>query len=323
MDKYDEIEFIYKLSLRNFLTTQEGFRCSCPVCGEGNSPHKRRCNILTKKYDWNQVSCFNCGLSTNFKTFLEMVDPGLFEEYKEKDKQIFLEQLKTTGLRTKAKRQATQKDYKMKYLFELGRYFVPAKTNRIAYEYCKKRKIDGHIDKIWYYTHEKSILSGMIIFPFFLEDQETCYGFMGRHTEHKNFHVHCKNDSYKGYNIFSHTNITNVIVAEAPIDSLCFDNAIAMVGADLASGVKEHLKDKNLIFCFDNDDTGLTKTKKYCNMGYDVFVWPKNIKEKDFNQMKINGYTDKSIQDIVDNNTFRGVEAKTRVAFKSLEKRKK
>ena len=46
MKKYDELEFVHRISMNNMIKTSDGFRGSCPICGEGNSPWKRRCNIL-------------------------------------------------------------------------------------------------------------------------------------------------------------------------------------------------------------------------------------------------------------------------------------
>ena len=84
----------------------------------------------------------------------------------------------------------------LQYQFQLNeKYFKPAAHYRKAVEFCKKRKIEDHIDKFYYNIHPKSALSDMIIFPFTMEDKITLYGLQGRHPEYKRFMTFSKNES--------------------------------------------------------------------------------------------------------------------------------
>ena len=49
--------------------------------------------------------------------------------------------------------------------------------------------------------------------------------------------------------------------------------------------------------------------KKAIERGYKVCVWPHHIKEKDINDMVINGIEPVDIKQIIDTNTFQGLKA--------------
>ena len=43
--------------------------------------------------------------------------------------------------------------------------------------------------------------------------------------------------------------------------------------------------------------------------GYSVCIWPETVKEKDINEMILGGMTSQDIIDIIDNNTYSGLQA--------------
>ena len=49
--------------------------------------------------------------------------------------------------------------------------------------------------------------------------------------------------------------------------------------------------------------------KKLIINGYSVCIWPDSVKEKDINEMIISGKTTDDIVDIIDNNTYSGLQA--------------
>jgi hypothetical protein len=325
LDKYLEMEFIHQVPLRNFISTEAGFRCSCPVCNEGSHPNKRRCNILTKKYEWIQVTCFNCGLSTNFKEFLRQVSPTIFEDYEKKEKAEWLKNLREGKLNKKLQdgRTVINTNTPLQYQFELNeKYFRPAKNFEKAVEFCKKRKIIDYIDDFYYNINKKGDNGGMLIFPFYMEDHKTLYGFQGRHTEEKRFNTHSKNESFKVYNIFGVTKDKPVIAVESLIDSLNIDNSISMLGSDLSAKCQYTLRDYELIYAFDSDDTGLKKAVKYGDAGNKVFVWPAMGKIKDFNDLAKLGWTKEEITEFIKRYSYKGLELKARLTFESMKKRK-
>lgn len=324
LSKYDEIPYIYQLNLKNFIKTEVGFRCSCPICKEGRHPNKRRCNILTNKHEHITVFCFNCGANTNLKTFIQMVDPLLYDEYNKKEKEEYIKNCKEGTLHQKINdiKSVLNINTPLKYQFKLNtKYFKEAKNSKKAIEFCKNRCIIEYIDNFYYSIHPKSALTGMIIFPFYLEDNITCYGLQGRHTEYKTFHTMSLNENFKVYGIFDVDRAKPIIAVESLIDSLNINNAISMLGADLSTLVQKKLEKCDVIYAFDQDSTGLDKSIKYCNNRKKVFVWPDNVKEKDFNKLSQNGWTNSTITNMILENSYTDLELHTKLAFKSLKKR--
>ena len=101
-----------------------------------------------------------------------------------------------------------------------------------------------------------------------------------------------------------------VYVVEGPIDSLFLDNCIATAQSDL------RIRNKDVaVLIPDNEPRNLEVVKqieKYINEGYRVVIWPSDIKEKDINEMILSGKT--NIKSIVDENTFSGLLAKTKLS---------
>ena len=56
----------------------------------------------------------------------------------------------------------------------------------------------------------------------------------------------------------------------------------------------------------------MKQIEKTINLGYNVVLWPDDIKEKDINDMVISGKTKDEIQTIIKNNTYQGNMAKIR-----------
>ncbi len=323
MNKQEEIEFFLQCRLNNLIKTNEGYRFSCPFCGEGNSPWKRRCQLLTTK-DHNTIYCFNCGISTSISVLLRHSYPYLFEQYKEKEKQLFIEDLRKGKLNKKIQDIKPQINIntKLQHQFKLNpKYFKPAKEYKEAVEFCKRRKIEEHLDILTYCIHPKLPCSGMVIFPFLMEDRKTIYGFIGRKPDTKMFHLHSTNDGFKVFNLFQVDKSKPIVAVESQIDCLNLENSIAMLGADLSFNVREILKDCNLTLAFDNDRTGIKKTEKYIDMGYKVFLWP-NSNCKDFNELRQEGWSKVRLMKFIKENTFKGLDAKTRIKLKIMRTKK-
>ena len=106
-----------------------------------------------------------------------------------------------------------------------------------------------------------------------------------------------------------------VYVVEGPIDSLFLNNAVAMVGAGSANKIPDRFSKSKMIFVLDNEPRNKQIIKFNQNLidgGNLVCIWPKNIKEKDINDMAYS-MSVKDIQKIIDKNTFSGLEASLRL----------
>jgi len=99
---------------------------------------------------------------------------------------------------------------------------------------------------------------------------------------------------------------------EGPIDSLFLDNCVAVAGADFTS------LPMDTTIIFDNERRNkevLKQVEKTINRGYKVVLWPSEVKEKDINDMILSGKTKYQLQQIIKQNTFSGIQAKTRFVF--------
>jgi hypothetical protein len=103
-----------------------------------------------------------------------------------------------------------------------------------------------------------------------------------------------------------------VYVLEGPIDSLFIPNSIAMAGADMSKKCVLN-KSAEFVIVMDNENRNreiVHKISSFIDRGYSVCVWDDNIKEKDVNDMVLNGMTPESIFESIKQHTYKGLQAK-------------
>jgi hypothetical protein len=96
------------------------------------------------------------------------------------------------------------------------------------------------------------------------------------------------------------------------LDSLFLDNAIAVTGTSFNKLEQLNLNKDKLVVIIDNQPRNKEVVKLYNSMidkGYSVVIWPQTLQEKDINDMVLSG---KDVKKIVKQNTFSGLEAKTK-----------
>ena len=101
-------------------------------------------------------------------------------------------------------------------------------------------------------------------------------------------------------------------VVEGPIDSLFLPNAVAVSGSSFDTPTIRQLL-TNATIVMDNEPRSKEITKqlaKYIDRGYNVVMYPDTVKEKDINEMILSGRTPAQILDLINRNTFAGMEAK-------------
>jgi len=190
-----------------------------------------------------------------------------------------------------------------------------------AIEYLKKRGLTPKKEWLFSPKNNKIIfndikinLSEFIIVPFLKGDK--WYGFQALAFKEKKFFIYMVNGNSgnKVWNIFNVDRNEPVYITESIYDSmsLCKDNVIAQLGAQLSDEVLKTLKKP--IFVLDNfriDSTAYKETLKYAEKGYSVFIWPENIPEtiKDFNDIKKLGASCEKINKLIDKNVYQGMKA--------------
>ncbi|MEL0190596.1 MAG: hypothetical protein VW878_07205, partial [Candidatus Poseidoniales archaeon] len=150
---------------------------------------------------------------------------------------------------------------------------------------------------------------GRIIIPF--RDKEgVTFGYQGRSLEKTGLRyitILLQEDASKifGLNRLDYDN--TIYITEGPFDSLLLDNAIAMAGADVSHS---SVVGGDVVFVYDNEPRNpqiTQRIQKHIDSGDSVIIWPKNIREKDVNDMVLAGI---DVKNVVKSNTYSGLTAK-------------
>jgi hypothetical protein len=279
---------IPEIEKRYFLMTQQPWdkpakisnnqiQIGCPICEEGKSKGRKQRCYLYYYGDNLMVHCFNCGIHHHFNKYLKQYFPDLYKQYL-LDSGIF----KVPHFKSVEE----PKELKLFKIEDLKLNFFPITESKRGMAYLYQRGIDPKYFKFFYYTKKYKNLGEGIIIPFWFNDKKI-YGFQFRNIDKKIFNIYLpeQNKGYKIYNYF--TEAKKVYVFESVFDLYSNDidlkQKISAFGSDVDP---EKLKKfKEVIFCFDNDETGYKKAKKYADLGYKVFIWPDDIPYKDFNEI--------------------------------------
>lgn len=338
-----EKKYIMMLSntLINFKQKDQNvFNFKCPICGDSKSHRSKSRGYLISKQGTFFFYCHNCNASLHFTKFLQTINNQLYDEFiTEKFSssdpvsvtvQPVLKQVKQIPNVFKDLKKVSQlRDTHKCKLYVVSRQ-IPTPYHSELY-YCPKFKewTNTIIDKKF---EDVSVDSARLIIPLKDSNGEV-FGYQGRalsstdklkyitimmdETKPRIFGLH-KVDLNKRYYIF-----------EGPIDSMFIENSIATCGGSLTREMEILNKNtSNAVVVYDNEPRNkqiikgiLTAIEK----GYKVCIWPEGTKHKDINDMilsKVSGEYCKTelisrasskIQNIIDDNTFSGLEATLRL----------
>ena len=111
-------------------------------------------------------------------------------------------------------------------------------------------------------------------------------------------------------------------IVEGPLDSLFLENCVASGDANLSVVAKSLIDmgiDKNQITLIPDREPRNKEIVKLMadaiKLGHNVVIWPNTIEQKDINDMVQSGLSPSEIEDIISNNTFKGLEAQTKFIF--------
>jgi len=223
----------------------------------------------------------------------------IFEQPKFRDKDICDELDRISELNTthSAKTYLVQRGVKEEHLKSLY--------------YCPKFKE-------WTNTHKKIFKDTdnddeRIIIPL-RDTNGNLFGYQGRSLDPKNkmrYITIMLEDKPKIYGLDKINKEETVYVVEGPFDSMFLSNSIAMCGSDV------DLSDFNykLVYVFDNEPRNVQIVKRIeqvIDKGQSVVIFPPDIKQKDLNDMVLNGL---DVQNVVECNTYSGLEAKLKVNY--------
>jgi len=293
----------------------------CPYCGDSQK-HKNKARGYFFRLKQDMVfKCHNCGVGRTLPNFLKDQAPDLYDEY-------IMERYKkgSTGKgsyvpKPKFEKPVFKKKGHLPSIEELNR-------GHPAREYLEHRQIPQRYfseiffaDRFYEWVNKSKsqfekidVDQPRIVIPF--KDREgTWFGFQGRSLNPgdklRYITIMLDESRIKVYGLDRINFNKTVYITEGPFDSLFIDNAIAMAGADVDW---ELIKDKEVVFVYDNEQRNseiINRMKKVIDRGYEVVVWPSNLKEKDLNDMKMAGH---DVQSLVEFNTYSGLEAQIKLS---------
>lgn len=309
--------------LEKFKQVKTGlYNFRCIYCGDSQkNKNKTRGYIYGYKNDHN-YKCHNCGVSKSFTNFLKDIDSSLYDQY-------VMERYKNgstgKGSNTPEPKFTFEKPKFTKKAFDLPS-ITELNKEHSARIYLENRKIpQNFLSQLFYcekfkewtneqkYTFESTKYEEpRIIIP--LINNGEIFGFQGRSLSKKPkvkyITIILDEDQPKIYGLDRIDWNKTVYVVEGPFDSMFIDNSIAMVGADIDKMFFITNFETNFVMVYDNEKRNkemVARLEKSIEMKFPVVIWPKDLKEKDINDIVLSG---QDVESMLKLNTYQGLEAK-------------
>ena len=291
----------------------------CPICGDSQKNKNKARGFLYQVKNNTNYKCHNCGISVSFANFLKDLDPQTYKQYtfeKFKEGNTGKNFVTESPEDMFSKMRNTKPTFKKKIVIDLPSAFSVA----LSKHYLESRAI---LSGNFYYAENfqkfvNSIKPGSFEHPKFGEARiviplvrnEKLIGLQGRALSTnpvKYLTVMLDEDAPKIYGTDEIDKSLPVYITEGPFDSTFIRNSVAMCGADVdvvSCGIS------NPVWIYDNEPRNAQITRRIeqtIDQGDRVVIWPSNIREKDINDMVLSGH---KVQEIVDKNTYKGLEAK-------------
>lgn len=329
---YLELKYVNLVSsrLRNFKVKNNTINFSCPLCNDSKHNIKKARGYIYEREGKSFFHCHNCGASMSAMKFIEKIDEGLYKEY-------VLESFQNNKKSVSPEDSFVDKfiDFrKANKLFSKLKKVSQLPYNHPCKEFVDRRKIPTTMHyKLFYcpnfmnFTNEiipnkfseEALIhdEARLLIPFYYD--KNVHAFQGRSLRPKSDmkYITIVIDE-KVPKIYGQDTVNfkkKIPVFEGPIDSMFINNSLATAGGDLVSSLYTFDK-KNLIIVYDNEPRSretIKKIDKAINQGYNVCIFPKNIEQKDINDMILNGILATDIEKIITENSFSGMEAKVRL----------
>ena len=317
--------------LRNFAKKNDYlWNYSCPVCGDSKkNPRKARGFIYKFKQDL-LVKCHKCGYSTNIGNLIKFIDSNLYDQY-------VIERYKNGATRYNDHKNIEEIITETipvvledGILEELSRIDELPESHPAA-KYVSNRNIPKDKWNLLYFSPKFKTYTNTVTakFPEPIKDEHPrlvipyfnsfgkCFAFQGRAfgaEEPKYYTIKIDETEEKIYGLDRLDYSRRIYVVEGPLDSLFLPNAVAVSGSSFDTPTIRQLL-TNATIVMDNEPRSKEITNqlaKYIDLGYNVCMFPETIVEKDINEMVSSGKTPEQILQIINTNTFSGMEAKLR-----------
>ena len=289
----------------------------CPICGDSQKNQNKRRGFIYEKANKYFYRCHNCDYGTSFNKFLEKVNPVLHKEYiterykeKQSEPQTIIPKFNFIP--------------KFNNVLEGMGSISSLAQDHPAYRYLQKRLIpEKYFNKLYYCIKFKEWTNKIIpnkfqslkqdtprlVIPFF-DGNNNIIGYQGRSFDpnEQSKYITIKLEGVENL-IYGQERIDNnkkQYCVEGPLDSLFLPNCLATAGLNF-KGLK-----LNNVVVLDNERRN-KQIKEALNKliinGYSVCIWPDNIRAKDINEMVMDGMSTNEIVNVIDNNTYSGLQA--------------
>jgi hypothetical protein len=323
---YIDTKYINLISVRleKFSRKKDGiYNFRCPYCGDSYKNKSKARGYLFDNKNVTVYKCHNCGVTTNFSSFLKQYASDLYDEY-------LLENYKQ-GFSTNKLFEKLDKEFNFeapKFTANIEGLIRVRDLNKThqARKYVDNRKIpEDKLKEIYYVPQYKKWVNkqkptfkdtypdhSRLIIPLISDNK--WFGFQARSLNPKNslryLTTILDESKPKVYNLDGVDYQKPVYITEGAFDSMFVSNSIAMVGADIDwLFLKSHI-DTEFVFVYDNEPRNaqiVARMEKAIDRKHSIVIWPKSLDKKDINDMII---AELNPQKIIKDNTYTGLEAK-------------
>ena len=290
------------------------FNFRCPYCGDSQkSQSKARGYFYRKKNDYF-YRCHNCGKGTTFGKVLEYIDTLMYKEY-------VMERYKGDAPKTEAPEfnfeapKFKKIDPKLENLTPINKL----NGGHPARQFVESRQLPEEFYSDLYlcpkFFEWSKIQSQQehprLVIPFRDESGEV-FAAQGRAfgKESPKYLTIKFQDKPKIFGLDRVDFAKRYYVVEGPLDSMFLDNCLAVAGADF-----RYLPPGDTTIVLDNEPRSreiIKQMERLIHQEHELVIWPDTITQKDINDMVLAGVKD--IQQLINNNTFSGLEAKMKLA---------
>jgi predicted RNA-binding Zn-ribbon protein involved in translation (DUF1610 family) len=342
-----KLKYLQMLPLRNYKEDYDKVNFSCPICGDSESrPQLARGFMLNMNQVTTHYKCFNCNIKNDedkdlsFQQFLEKVDYGLFQKYKDEKRKNKIKNFKEKDINIQT--QIVVKDNKiaLKY-FDHSDVCLISNLNKEhpASIYLLSRNIPNiHFNNLFYFKGnpyslfkdifeenkypdkaDKNIEHEGILIPR-TDDEGNIFGFSLRRINIPKYDKfrYLRLNLDRNVNFFFNQQKVNwrrpVYITEGELDVLSLSMNEQLLGMLNLSPKLELIPDNaDITYIIDNDyekPDAVKTMKKIQESGHKLFIWPNNIQAGDLNDLRKLNYNDEQIMNIINNNSFSGLKCK-------------
>ena len=303
----------------------------CPYCGDSQKSRTKARGFVYRKKNDLFYKCHNCGIGTTLGKLIEYVDSKIHKDY-------IMERYRC-GVKTNNPEPEFKFDvpiFRKKGVLKSLKSISDLSTEHPARKIVEERLIPSEFLSDLYlcesfYKFTNTLVPNKfpsldgdhprLLIPFRNEKGEV-FAYQGRSfgkEQPKYITIRLDDDTTKIFGLDRIDDSRQVYAVEGPLDSLFFDNCIAVGGADLAK------LENDVVIIFDNEPRNreICKQMDSCiGFGKRIVIWPDSMKHKDINDMIMAGYVKEQIQEIIDDNIFSGASAKLRFSeWKKINER--